>query len=340
MAAPKKGRGKGVDPLAPPIIADPPAGRLLGLASKKALVGALLLVGEDGIGKKRFALEMARRLNCTGDPPTGLCNSCRRTLERTHPDLTILAAPKDKKEILVDAAREVVNESAKRPYEGEFRVVIVDEADRLNVSSGNALLKVLEEPPSFLVFLLVTSRPEQVLPTIRSRATRHHIPTLPAAKVRELLAARGWDEEEIARGLPYAGGRIGFLLGGGWKRLEPWRERWLAAFEGAADKGSAALFPLATDLADEDDVVEVARLGAALLRDLRVVSGDPEGESLRHHDLYGRLADLSPRLAPRFVDALALKLARLPDRLSTNPNLKLLFEETFLRLGRGAAEKG
>jgi len=313
-----------------PLLADPPGGYLLEAARKGELRGSILLLGEEGIGKKRLALDLVRKLNCDGDPPGSVCNTCRRILLGSHPDLTLVQP--DGEFIKVESVRSVIESSVTRPYESRFRAVIVDEADRLHPSAANALLKTLEEPPDFLVFFLISSRPEKLLPTIRSRSESHFVPTPLVEDAGEWLAKIGWNREEIERGTRFGGGRIGFLLRGGYRRLEPLREKILEALERFADPKSsgAPLSDLAAILAEADETEEVVWIAASLLRDVRVVRDDPEGKEVRHRDLFGRLRDLSPRLSPHFVDGLAIDLLRVPERLSMNPNRKLLFEEILL----------
>ncbi|HUQ32587.1 MAG TPA: DNA polymerase III subunit delta' [Pyrinomonadaceae bacterium] len=150
--------------------------------------GALLFVGEDGVGKKLFALEIAKALNCR--TPVGVeacdqCSSCvrinqskfpeysddkdnkERLVRSDHPDV-LLARPFTRV-LRIGPMREIEQEANYRPFEGRARVFIIEEANRLNESSSNALLKTLEEPPVSSHLILITSRPAQLLPTIRSR---------------------------------------------------------------------------------------------------------------------------------------------------------------------------
>lgn len=150
--------------------------------------GALLFAGEEGVGKKLFALEVARALNCRNHvdrvEACDVCPSCKRTgvfvlpspedkeankriIWSSHTDVGMARAPK--RVILIDQIRDLEREANFRPNEGVARVFLVDDADKLNDESSNALLKTLEEPPATSHLILITSRPASLLSTIRSR---------------------------------------------------------------------------------------------------------------------------------------------------------------------------
>src|SRR6185436_5189289 len=149
--------------------------------------GAMLFTGEDGIGKKLFALEIARALNCRtpqGVEGCGRCPACKRIAKfnypqsadsddwkgiiwTDHPDVGMVVAPK--RVLLVEQMRLIEREANYRPFEGKARVFLIDDAEKLNDASANALLKVLEEPPRTSHIVLITARPAILLSTIRSR---------------------------------------------------------------------------------------------------------------------------------------------------------------------------
>src|SRR5690242_10872949 len=145
---------------------------------------SLIFAGPSGVGKRLVALASAQALNCL-DPrrassrssdaieydACGVCAACTRIERGLHPDVVILE-PGDSGSIKVDAVRDVVDRAGYRPFEGRRRVVIIDEADALVPQAQNALLKTLEEPPSSSIFILVTARPDSLLPTVRSRCIR------------------------------------------------------------------------------------------------------------------------------------------------------------------------
>ena len=141
-----------------------------------------LFAGESGIGKKKFAEILAAGLLCrqAADPidACGICPSCKQVLVNTHPDVLRVGCPADKTEIpieLLAGSREkrgregLCYEISLKPAVANRRIAIIDDVEKLNVASGNTLLKTLEEPPARAVFLLIVNRPEAVLSTIRSR---------------------------------------------------------------------------------------------------------------------------------------------------------------------------
>ncbi len=151
-----------------------PIERLTRALERGSLPPSLLFGGPDGVGKRLVARAVAQALNClspaAGDA-CGRCAACRRIAAGTHPDV-LVAEPSDTGVIKIEPVRALVAAAAYRPFEGRRRVVIIDDADRLNVDAQDALLKSLEEPGPSTVFILVTAKPETLLPTVRSRCAR------------------------------------------------------------------------------------------------------------------------------------------------------------------------
>lgn len=136
---------------------------------KERLFSSYIFTGPEGIGKKKTAIAVAAMLNCESpeNAPCGACRSCLKIQEGTHVDVTIIEAEKD--EILAEQAEEILDAIRFAPFEGKARVFIINNAHQLNPTSGNMLLKTLEEPPSGNHFFLITSKPDSLLSTIRSR---------------------------------------------------------------------------------------------------------------------------------------------------------------------------
>ncbi|TDR81417.1 DNA polymerase III subunit delta' [Paludibacterium purpuratum] len=159
---------------------------------RERLPNAWLLTGLAGIGKSAFAEELARSLLCDRPGPEhaacGECESCRWFALGSHPDYRRLSPLQDDDEekasrklpvIKIEAVREVIDFAHLTSHRHGQRVVMVEPAEALNPAAANALLKILEEPPADVLFLLVAHAPQRLLPTIRSRC-RQFAMTAPA----------------------------------------------------------------------------------------------------------------------------------------------------------------
>ena len=145
----------------------------------------------------------------------GICPVCRRIGRGVHADVMMIV-PGDTGAIKIDQIREATERAAYRPFEGRRRVVIIDDADALVIEAQNALLKTLEEPPSTSVFVLVSARPDMLVPTVRSRCQRLQFGRLTAAEVAALLMrAHGYNEENARAAAAAADGSVGRALAEG-----------------------------------------------------------------------------------------------------------------------------
>lgn len=132
---------------------------------------AYILNGERGSGKKLLANLFAQTLQCEkgGEEACYECHSCRQAISGNHPDI-ILVSHEKPNTISVDDIRTQINEDIQvKPYSGKYKIYIVPEADLMTVQAQNALLKTIEEPPSYAVILLLTENAQSLLPTICSR---------------------------------------------------------------------------------------------------------------------------------------------------------------------------
>jgi DNA polymerase-3 subunit delta' len=176
--------------------------RLLVLIARAAARGTLppsmLFAGPRGVGKYQTATALAQALNCLAPAAgsasfeldaCGVCASCQRIARRVHPDV-IVVEPGESGSIKIDQVRDVIDRAAFRPFEGRKRVVIVDDADAMLHPAQNALLKILEEPPSGTVFILVSAIPDSLLPTVRSRCSLLRFGTLTTEEVVDQLIQR------------------------------------------------------------------------------------------------------------------------------------------------------
>ena len=138
-----------------------------------------LISGPEGSGKHTLARLLAAGLLCQEqEKPCLRCHACRKVLSGTHPDFITVDDP-DKKTVPVDLIREARADIYIRPNEGERKIYLFPRAQDMGLPGQNALLKVLEEPPSYGVFLLLTDNPEKLLPTVRSRCEELRLLPLP-----------------------------------------------------------------------------------------------------------------------------------------------------------------
>ena len=150
---------------------------------------AYILSGEAGMGRKSLANAFALSLLCEkGKPePCMQCHACRQVLSGNHPDLIYVTHEKPAS-IGVDEIREQINNTIMiRPYSSYYKIYIVDEAEKMTVQAQNALLKTIEEPPSYAVILLLTTNQDAFLPTILSRCVQLKLKPLRDSVVKEYL---------------------------------------------------------------------------------------------------------------------------------------------------------
>ena len=187
------------------------------MLDEQRVPGALLFSGEEGIGKKLFAFELARALNCrsrVGNEACGVCSVCKRITKINYPTsdeaedkrrsfgpiIPMWALSRHRLAFFTSIQmREIEREVNYHPYEGKARVFVIDDADKLNDQSANALLKTLEEPSPTAHLILITSRPAMLLPTIRSRCQQIRFSPLTASEIEHYLLENNLESGAAAK---------------------------------------------------------------------------------------------------------------------------------------------
>ncbi len=328
--------------------------RLIELLSRsvagRTLPPSLLFAGPSGVGKRLTALAVAQALNCnqsagpgaegSGVDACGTCAACTRIARGVHPDV-LLVAPGDSGAIKIDQVRDVVDRAMYRPFEGRRRVVIIDEADALVAPAQNALLKTLEEPPSLSVFILVTSRPDVLLPTILSRCPQLRFRPLSADDMAGALMARGRSETEARAVAATADGSLGQALQASAGELVESRDlaqRVLAQAAGQSeparriDSAKELLTKAAGGASERDQLAAHLRAMAVLLRDVEVLASRADERTLANPDVRPALERLTNTYrGERGVRAFAA-VDRALFALQRNAGVKLVADWLVLQL--------
>ncbi|MGB5934510.1 MAG: DNA polymerase III subunit delta' [Ornithinimicrobium sp.] len=163
-----------------------------------AMTHSWLFTGPPGSGRSTAARAFAAALQCedAANPGCGTCNTCHTVMLGSHPDVTAVATRET--QLRVEQTRELALSAAMRPVSGRWRVMIVEDADRLNERAADALLKTLEEPPPRTVWLLCAPTLDDLIVTVRSRCRHVRLGTPPVAAVAELLISRDGIDPSMA----------------------------------------------------------------------------------------------------------------------------------------------
>ena len=288
---------------------------------------ALLLTGSSEARLERESRLLAARLLCPGETPGEACGSCRRVDAGLHPDF--LSIEPEGVQIRVDRIREALQFAAGRPYESPRRVARVLRADLLGTEAGNALLKSLEEPGERFRWILTSTRPDSLLPTIRSRCTRAVLPEPGPAQRQRDWQERGFAEND-ARELPLFAADDAEDPANELAQGRAARQLILAALEEGLESGRLVpLLLLADQLGFRDEAG--GRLLSELLADTALASSVPASEAIRHRAVAGKLAQLSRRVDPEALRAAAAAAADPPADVRRG-NRRYHFEKVLLGL--------
>ena len=282
--------------------------RLIDLLTRSVAGGtlppSLLFAGPAGIGKYLIALAVAQSLNClkpsNGDA-CGVCAACTRIARGVHPDVLVIT-PNDNGNIKLEPVRDAIDRAQYRPFEGRRRVVIIDEADALLVQAQNALLKTLEEPTPSSVFILLSARPDMLLPTVLSRCPQLRFRPLSAADIASALMARGHNETEARAVAAIADGSLGHALQASAGELVESRDLAQRVLEKAATQSDPArrvesaqqlVTKPPSGVTERDQLATHLRAMAVLLRDVEVLATGADQRTLANADVRPALERLS-----------------------------------------------
>jgi DNA polymerase-3 subunit delta' len=317
---------------------------------------ALLFTGIEGVGKQTAAILFAMALNCKkrkADPdagtedgegaaagsttPCGHCRSCRKIESGNHPDIVRIRPTGPF--IRIDQIRELRSVLAMKPYEAEYRTVLITEAHRMNAEAGNALLKMLEEPPARTILILTAVTAADMLPTIVSRCRHIRFNPIPIPRLaRELMETEKMPSENAQALAVLSGGSLSKareLPKSNWIQ----RRRWLLEnFEELFSRRHPTLhinklFAMASVLYPNKELVtDCLEILKTIYRDILVSRYQPE--NLLNPDGGEFITDAANRMEEGDVMAAIGAIDTALDRIRGNANARLVLETLFLTLAK------
>ncbi|MFO0597601.1 MAG: DNA polymerase III subunit delta' [Myxococcaceae bacterium] len=322
--------------------------------AKKQVHHAWLFHGPEGVGKELAALSFAQALVCEDQPYVGCgeCLACTRVLKRNHPDVTWvmpeaeqvergLAGRSDftntpSRDIRIEQVRTLQERLAFRALESSYKVALLVTAHAMNQNAQNALLKTLEEPPRGTVLILISSAPDKLLPTIRSRCAKAAFGPLPtefiAKKVKELAKKKDAVDDVLALQIArMASGSLARAMTLDPAALQQRREL-IESFEKLDANDASGWLTLAEQLADDRDTAETAiEVLSTWFRDVSVAQVG--GSAFINSDLAELAQRASPKVSPARLQRRQVLLDEAKNAITQrNGSVRLQLERMFVEM--------
>ncbi len=294
--------------------------------------------GKEGIGKKLTALQLASQINCQYYPDYhcidkgGICLSCSKIKNGIHPDVKEVSP--DGNFIKGEQIKELIQTSGFKAFESNTRVYIIDAAHKMNASSANAMLKTLEEPPSDSVFILISSAPNAILPTITSRCQTLKFKELSTDVITEILVReKGISSQRASILASYSQGSVGAALSIDHDDFFEYREAIFLGIKAILDRDEESVINKAEQFsADKNKVLWTLELILSCFRDLSVYSTSGNKHLLIHKDkkeYFDSIVKKKWKVKPWSFFFMVVKAI---EDLERNCNVRLSLEALFLEM--------
>ncbi len=304
--------------------------------AQKRVGHAYLFSGINATGKKTLAYEFAKALNCeTAEnlhDACGECSSCKKAQHLSHADIISIEA--EGQFIRINAIREIQERMKFKPLEGRWRAVIIDEADKMNDSAANALLKTLEEPSAANILILISSRPYSMPATIISRCRHMRFnPLTTNAVTRYLVEQKGMDEQKSVLLAGLSGGSIGRALELDQEDIAFFRAEIMQLLMNAKKDDPISLLNLASNFGqDKKKIKQGLDIISSCFRDALVFKETRKDEMLINADKFPFINQLSQKLSGEQIIRNISLLAAAGETIELNVNKTLTLETMAFKL--------
>ena len=295
------------------------------------LAHAYLFSGIEGIGKRLMAQALARLIFCNADNGCGECSSCQRIDHNNHPDLHLIEA--DGQFIKIEQIRELQKSLAFRPLEAPRHIVIIEAAERMNSYAANALLKTLEEPPHDTIIILLSSQPEALYTTVRSRCQTLPFSRLSHKEISRVLRAQIADKVERDILAALAQGSLSKAFGADRDMYLSTRKEIFSRICRLRPSTVIPLLELAAELAqDRDYALSVIDILTSCYRDLFIMAAKGSAAQVINADLEQEIYPMAARHSVAAANAKLQSLIRCRSYLNHNVNPQLAMEWLLTQL--------
>ena len=305
--------------------------------SMKKVSHAYIISGEKASGKEFIAKVFSQTLLCEkdGDEPCGVCHSCKQAEAMSHPDIRFLSHEKPASISVDDIRDQISNDVSIKPYSGKYKVYIVSEAEKMTVQAQNAILKTLEEPPSYVVIMLLTTNSGSFLQTIRSRCVEMDMKPVPAAILKDYLM------KEIQVPDYKADVCIAFAQGNVGKAREMASSDDFTAIQNATlnlvkgirsmelNEAVAAIKAMTEYKVDPSDYLDIISIW---YRDILLFKATGEADKLVFRDELSTIRRVAQRSSYEGIEEVLESLQKARLRLGANVNFELTMELLFMTI--------
>lgn len=293
---------------------------------------AYIINGPDGIGKSVFACYIASKILCRGSKkPCGVCASCIKIKHGNHPDLKMVST--DLKSIGIDAVRQLIDEIYVKPYEGDKKVIIIKNADKITVEGQNAILKTLEEPPEDTTIIMLAENLSALLETIQSRCQVLRLGRIGNDKVEDYLIKIGTDREKAALAAGLSDGIPGNALKFLDKKYMDLRKETIDTARDIIRAGSLDIISYTDFFTSRKESIDVILdILTVWFRDIAVYKLTKNKSIIMNRDFYDILVEESRILSYNKLKGIIDVIKNSREKLSRYSNFQLTIEVMLLNI--------